>query len=288
MSRSLWIFASLCLCLTNVAVSQELDPAIASDPVKMFEPRQFADESGNVLKYRLLKPTKYNVNRQYPLVLFLHGAGERGDDNKVQLVHGMKEFLDPARRENMPCYVVAPQCPAGKRWVEVDWSAPSSKMPEQASDSLGLAIKLVQSMIETAAVDPNRVYITGLSMGGYGTWDAVARHPEIFAAAAPICGGGDPATAPRFKHVALWAFHGDQDQAVKVERSRQMIEALKEAGGEPKYTEYAGVGHDSWTQTYRNQEFHDWLFTQRRTKPKPVPTDKQESKEEKTEPADKK
>ncbi len=288
MSRSLWIFASLCLCLTNVAVSQELDPAIASDPVKMFEPRQFADESGNVLKYRLLKPTKYNVNRQYPLVLFLHGAGERGDDNKVQLVHGMKEFLDPARRENMPCYVVAAQCPAGKRWVEVDWSAPSSKMPEQASDSLGLAIKLVQSMIETAAVDPNRVYITGLSMGGYGTWDAVARHPEIFAAAAPICGGGDPATAPRFKHVALWAFHGDQDQAVKVERSRQMIEALKEAGGEPKYTEYAGVGHDSWTQTYRNQEFHDWLFAQRRTKPKPAPTDKQESKEEKTEPADKK
>jgi predicted peptidase len=268
MSRIAWVFAILVSSISMSALAQELDPAIASDPVKMFEPRQFADEQRNVLKYRLLKPAGYNVNRKYPLVIFLHGAGERGDDNKVQLVHGMKEFLDPARREKMPCYVVAPQCPTGKKWVEVDWSAPSSKFPEQASDSLGLTIKLVQSMIETAAVDPNRIYITGLSMGGYGTWDAAARHPELFAAAAPICGGGDPETASRFKHIALWAFHGDQDQAVKVERSRQMIEALKAAGGEPKYTEYPGVGHDSWTDTYKNQEFHDWLFAQRRVKPK--------------------
>ena len=268
MSRIYWVFTLLCIGLSLPSLAQEIDPAIASDPVKMFEPRQFADEQGNVLKYRLLKPANYNVNRKYPLVIFLHGAGERGDDNKVQLVHGMKEFLDPERRKNMACYVVAPQCPTGKKWVEVDWSAASSKMPEQPSDSLGLTIKLVQSMIETAAVDPNRIYITGLSMGGYGTWDAVARYPDMFAAAAPICGGGDPETAPRFTHIALWAFHGDQDQAVKVERSRQMIEALKEAGGEPKYTEYPGVGHDSWTATYKNQEFHDWLFAQRRVKPK--------------------
>ena len=112
---------------------------------------------------------KHTWMTQYPLVIFLHGAGERGDDNKIQLVHGMKDFLDPERRKNMSCYVLAPQCPTGKKWVEVDWSAPSSKMPEQASDSLGLTIKLVQSMIEDAAVDPNRIYITGLSMGGYGT-----------------------------------------------------------------------------------------------------------------------
>lgn len=268
MSRIYWVFTLLCVGFTLSTSAQEIDPAIASDPVKMFEPRQFADEQGNVLKYRLLKPANYNVNRKYPLVIFLHGAGERGDDNKVQLVHGMKDFLDPERRKNMSCYVLAPQCPTGKKWVEVDWSAPSSKMPEQASDSLGLTIKLVQSMIEDAAVDPNRIYITGLSMGGYGTWDAVARYPEMFAAAAPICGGGDPTTAERFTHVALWAFHGDQDQAVKVERSRQMIEALKAAGGEPKYTEYPGIGHDSWTATYKNPEFHDWLFAQRRVKPK--------------------
>jgi len=268
MSRIFWLLTILCFGLASPAVGQDLDPAIASDPVKMFEPRQFADEQGNVLKYRLLKPANYNVNRKYPLVIFLHGAGERGDDNKIQLVHGMKDFLDAERRKNMPCYVVAPQCPAGKKWVEVDWSAEASKMPQQPSDSLGLTIKLVQSMIETAAVDPNRIYITGLSMGGYGTWDAVARYPEMFAAAAPICGGGDPETANRFTHVALWAFHGDKDQAVKVERSRQMIEALKKAGGEPKYTEYAGVGHDSWTATYKDPEFHSWLFAQRRVKPK--------------------
>lgn len=268
MSRIFWLLTILCFGLASPAVGQDLDPAIASDPVKMFEPRQFADEHGNVLKYRLLKPANYNVNRKYPLVIFLHGAGERGDDNKIQLVHGMKDFLDAERRKNMPCYVVAPQCPTGKKWVEVDWSAESSKMPQQPSDSLGLTINLVQSMIETAAVDPNRIYITGLSMGGYGTWDAVARYPDMFAAAAPICGGGDPETATRFTHVALWAFHGDKDQAVKVERSRQMIEALKKAGGEPKYTEYAGVGHDSWTATYKDPEFHSWLFAQRRVKAK--------------------
>jgi predicted peptidase len=245
---------------------KELDPAIANDPQKMFEPRDFADQAGNVLKYRLLKPANYNPNQKYPLVIFLHGAGERGNDNKIQLVHGMKDFLDAERRKSMPCYVLAPQCPAGKKWVEVDWSSDTSTIPEKVSDSLGLTIELVKSMIETAAVDPNRIYITGLSMGGYGTWDALARHPEMFAAAAPICGGGDPSTVARFKNIPLWAFHGDEDKAVKVERTRAMIEALKTAGGEPKYTEYPGVGHDSWTATYKNPEFHQWLFTQRRPK----------------------
>lgn len=102
-------------------------------------------------------------------------------------------------------------------------------------------------------------------MGGYGTWDALARRPDFFAAAIPICGGGDPSTVEKFKHVPIWCFHGDEDRAVNVERSREMIEALKAAGGSPKYTEYAGVGHDSWTRTFQNEETFAWLFDQRKT-----------------------
>jgi predicted peptidase len=122
-------------------------------------------------------------------------------------------------------------------------------------------------MLRDSAVNDNRVYITGLSMGGYGTWDALARRPNFFAAALPICGGGDPKTVARFVNVPIWCFHGDKDEAVRVQRSREMIEALKNAGGEPKYTEYAGVGHNSWTQTYANPAVFEWLFTQLRRQP---------------------
>jgi predicted peptidase len=126
-------------------------------------------------------------------------------------------------------------------------------------------------MLEESSIDPKRIYITGLSMGGYGTWDAIYRRPNLFAAAAPICGGGDPTTVSAYSTLPIWCFHGDQDEAVPVEYSRKMIESLKEVGAEPKYTEYAGVGHDSWTQTYAADEFFEWLFAQRRKVD--VPTD---------------
>lgn len=242
---------------------------------KAFEPREFTVEGLGTLKYRLLKPAETNPNQTYPLVIFLHGAGERGDDNVAQLVHGMKDFLNPDRRKKYPCYVVAPQCASDKKWVEVDWSAKSHVQPENASVSMQLVHDLVVEMIETANVNKNRVYITGLSMGGYGTWDAIARFPDLFAAAVPICGGGDPATVDKFVKLPIWCFHGDQDDAVSVERSRQMIEALKAAGGKPKYTEYAGVGHDSWTATFANPELYNWLFVQERRAPaNPIPQKK--------------
>jgi predicted peptidase len=251
------------------AISQE--QKVSEDPAKLFEPREFAGEGGKVLKYRLLKPLGYNANKLYPLVIFLHGAGERGDDNTAQLKHGMADFCKVARREQNPAYVLAPQCPEGQKWADIDWSGDSVKMPEAPSESMSLLFALVDSMLADAAVDKNRIYITGLSMGGYGTWDAIARRPDFFAAALPICGGGDPATAEKLKRVPINCFHGDKDTAVKVERSRDMIAALKEAGGAPLYTEYAGVGHDSWTQTYANNEVHQWLFGQRRTPVIPGP-----------------
>jgi predicted peptidase len=125
--------------------------------------------------------------------------------------------------------------------------------------------ELVDEMVENAGIDLNRVYITGLSMGGYGTWDAIARYPNFFAAAAPICGGGDPSMVDRFATLPIWCFHGAQDPVVKVIRSQEMVAALKKVGSKVKYTEYPDLKHDSWTPTYANQEFYAWLFSQQKT-----------------------
>ena len=238
--------------------------AVAADPVRLYEPREFVGSSGEALKYRLIKPVDYQPGKKYPLVLFLHGAGERGSDNTVTLVHAAKDLANPARRAKYPAYVVIPQCPKDRKWSEVDWSKDSSELPEKPSDSMQSLKELLDEMVENAGVDRNRIYITGLSMGGYGTWDAIARYPDFFAAAAPVCGGGDPKTVERFKRLPIWCFHGAKDPVVKVIRSREMVEALQAVGSKIKYTEYPEAQHDSWTATYANPEFYDWLFAQRR------------------------
>ena len=229
------------------------------------EKREFQGAGEARLLYRLLKPAEYKAETKYPLVVFLHGAGERGNDNTAQLKHGVAEFCTPERRRAYPCFLIAPQCPEGKKWVEVDWSAAAHRAPEEPSDALGLTFSLIESLQKEFSLDANRIYVTGLSMGGYGTWDAAARHPERFAAAVPICGGGDEKSAPRLVNLPLWAFHGAKDEAVKVERSRNMIEAIRQAGGHPNYTEYAEEGHASWVPAYRDEELYKWLFAQRRT-----------------------
>ena len=233
------------------------------DMLSLFEPREYSSGEGQVLKYRLMKPIDYQPSKKYPLVIFLHGAGERGDDNQVQLKHGMKDFADPERRKKFACFVIAPQCPQEQRWSDVDWSARTHAIPENASPSMKMVMEVVDTMIESSGVDRTRIYLTGLSMGGYGTWDAIARYPGKFAAAVPICGGGDPNSVDRIGNLPIWAFHGDKDTVVIPERSRDMIDALKKAGVTPKYTEYPGVGHDSWTATYSNPELYEWLFAQR-------------------------
>ena len=230
--------------------------------VKVYEPREFVGTSKAILKYRLLKPIDYVPGKKYPMILFLHGAGERGDDNQTTLVHGAKDLAEPKRREQYPCYVVIPQCPKELKWSEVDWTKDSSELPTEPSQSLQLVKELLEEMIETAGVEPTRIYITGLSMGGYGTWDAIARYPGFFAAAIPVCGGGDPSTVNRFAKLPIWCFHGDADSAVKVIRSREMIDALKRVGSQAKYTEYPGVAHDSWTATYSNPQLYEWMFEQ--------------------------
>lgn len=223
----------------------------AQSAAERTEARTFTGSKAT-LAYRLFTPPDAGPDRTFPLVLFLHGAGERGDDNAAQLRHGVGEFLRPARQEANPCFVVAPQCPSGRWWDPV------------------LLQEFADAMAALPGVDPDRVYLTGLSMGGYATWHLLGSRPELFAAAIPICGGGQAATAPAFATVPVWAFHGDADPVVKVDLSRTMVEALRTAGGDPKYTEYPGVRHDSWTRTYRDDEVHQWLFAQRRRAPVPL------------------
>lgn len=239
-------------------------PLSAADNRDRFEARTFTDAAGTKLNYRLLQPKDYDPSRKYPLVLFLHGAGERGDDNQKQLVHGMNDFASDEIMAKYPCFVVAPQCPNNKKWVEVDWSAAKHTAPEKPSESLQASFEALAALQKEFRIDDKRIYITGLSMGGYGTWDAIERRPDYFAAAAAVCGGGDVANAKKLTKLPIWAFHGDQDTAVKPERSRDMIAAIKAAGGEPKYTEYPGVGHNSWSRTYSDPEFYAWLFAQQR------------------------
>jgi predicted peptidase len=228
----------------------------------MLEKRIFTDKDGRTLQYRLLKPHNYDAKQKYPLVLFLHGAGERGKDNEKQLIHGVAEFAKEENRKKYPCFVIAPQCPTGSGWS--DFLSKKKAPSKEQSEPGRLAVELVESLQKELSIDPKRLYITGLSMGGYGTWDIIARHPDLFAAAVPICGGGDPGQAEKFAKLPIWVFHGGKDPVVKPERSREMVEAIKKAGGEPKYTEYPEVGHNSWVKAYQDADMMAWLFAQKR------------------------
>ena len=238
----------------------------AEDFRDLLEKKTFADAKGAELKYRLMKPADLSADRKYPLVIFLHGAGERGDDNDAQLKHGVKEFAKDENRKKYACFLIAPQCPKNP----ASWASfrrnPSAEETNKPTEPLRLTLELVDSLVKELPIDADRIYITGLSMGGYGTWHALALRPEFFAAAVPICGGSDLKAAEKIKHVPIWVFHGDKDNAVPVARSREMVEALKKAGGEPKYTEYPGVGHNSWDKAYADPEMFAWLFAQKRKK----------------------
>ena len=205
------------------------------------------EEQQLVLPYRLMSPAKVQSGVRYPLVVFLHGAGQRGDDNERQLLGLPEQMADAEWRKRFPCFLLAPQCPTQSSWTSLD-------------DEL---IDLIGDVMKRQPIDPERVYLTGLSMGGFGCWTLAAREPDRFAAVVPICGGGDPKSAKRLIDVPIWAVHGDADKAVPVQSSREMIAAIREVGGKPNYTELPGVGHDSWTQTYRDPNgVLKWMFEQ--------------------------
>lgn len=238
--------------------------APADNQAQLFESLTFKSADGRSLPYRLLSPKSIEPGKKYPIVLFLHGAGERGTDNTKPLIHVVRELATPEMRERYPVFVLVPQCPDEKQWVDTPWSLDSHTMPEQPSESMQLAIELLKQSCETLPTDPERVYAVGLSMGGFGVWDLLQRHPQNFSGAIAICGGGDPAFANSLKEIPIWATHGDADTVVKVKRSRDMINAIRAAGGRPVYTEFPGVGHNSWKPTAENRMVWDWLFSQQR------------------------
>ena len=235
----------------------------AADVTALTTPCAYTNEAGEVLLYRYAAP-KPAGGKTASLVLFLHGAGERGNDNVAQLKHGVGPILDFFARKGDPVCLLAPQCPAGRKWVEVDWSAASHLMPPEASVFMRLALELVEQTIRTRNVDPSRVYVTGLSMGGFGTWDAISRRPDLFAAAMPICGGGDPHQVWRFRTIPVFAVHGDADRVVPTARSRAMVAALWSVNGCVSYTEYPGCGHNSWGPAFSDDALLTRFFSQAR------------------------
>jgi len=219
--------------------------------------------NGIHIPYRLAVPEKVEAGKVYPLVLFLHGAGERGDDNKKQLKHGVRAILAGAEKLGEPCFLIAPQCPEDLWWADLDAEKRRLVAAKAPNPRLEAVLALVADFSKTHPVDPKRFYVTGISMGGFGTWDLMSRVPEKIAAAMPVCGGGDPSIVSRFKDVPVWTFHGDADPTVPLAATTDIVEALEKAGGKPKLTIYPGVKHDSWTMTYDNLETIRWLFSHR-------------------------
>ena len=216
----------------------------------------------DTLLYRQLFPD-YDTLRKYPLVIFLHGSGERGNDNEAQLKWGVNNFATDEMMKLHPAFVIAPQCPANKGWSNFS-NTNNGKMMLQPSPSksMEMVIELIHELMKKLPVDTNRIYITGLSMGGFGTYDAMSRYPGLFAAAVPVCGGGDVSKAPLIAHIPIWIFHGAEDAAVNPVYSLEMAEALKKAGAHPGLTIYPETGHFSWIAAYSDPMMMEWLFRQ--------------------------
>jgi predicted peptidase len=222
---------------------------------------------GDTLNYRLLFPDADTL-RRYPLVIFLHGSGERGNDNEAQLKWGVMNFATDQNMMLHPAIVIAPQCPEKMSWSNFSRGKSSSDMRLQAEPAkpMELLIGLIHQLMRTMPVDSNRIYITGLSMGGFGTYDAIERYPDLFAAAVPVCGGGDPTKASSIAHTPIWIFQGAEDPAVNPSYTLDMFEALTKLGAHPGITQYPEVGHFSWLGAYSDPLMIEWLFRQHKVK----------------------
>lgn len=194
--------------------------------------------------YLLYLPHGYEEKDHWPLILFLHGAGERGDDLHMVASHGIARVVE--EKEEFPFVTVSPQCPAERGWDT-----------EKLRD-------LLMEILESPKIDLSRIYLTGLSMGGYGAWAMAISYPEIFAALAPVCGGGDSELVYRIKDLPVWVFHGAKDRVVPLRESQIMVDALRRYSSNMRFTVYADAGHDSWTATYNNPELYQWFLSHKR------------------------
>lgn len=230
--------------------------ALQAEPASLFLDKTIQDDEGEH-RYVIFVPEGYTPDRTWPVILFLHGSGERGKDNRKQISKG----LAPAVRKNperFPAIVLFPQAESGLL-VPINVWAPDAPDGKRA-------LAILDQTQENYTIDPDRVYLTGMSMGGFGTYLNGMADPDRWAALVPICGGGNLGKAKTIAHLPIWCFHGGADLTVPVTSSRLMIDKLKKAGGSPKYTEYPGVGHDSWSRAYAEPELWQWVFSQQRAK----------------------
>ena len=246
---------------------------------KWSEMQTFTDSASSAINYYLFTPSASDGTKKLPLVLWLHGGVKSSGVGGPSLAQDA--FYRDADQKAHPCFVLRPVAIQGQNWVSPRGAGTGNHaMPAEPSPSMKAALELLDKIMKENPIDASRVYVVGASMGGYGTWDIIERHPEKFAVAVPICGGGDPAQAERIKHIPIWIFHGDKDPYVPVKASREMFEALIAARGEQavvkdeaaridrsspdgslRYTEYKGAGHNpAWDKGLNEPELMDWIF----------------------------
>ncbi len=224
-----------------------------------FVAREYRRGTGVKLPYRLYVPVAAERDQALPLILYLHGSGGAGTDNQKQIsggnTLGTHVWTEPAMQERHPAFVLAPQIPEDSKW---------HSSTEQPSPHVAAVFELLDELRSELRIDPSRVYVVGQSLGGFGVWDVVSRRPDVFAAAVPLCGGGDTKRILSARDVAVWAFHGATDATVPVSRSREMVSALRTVNSSVRYTEYPDVGHDVWGRAFGERDLPEWMFGQRR------------------------
>lgn len=232
-----------------------------------FQAEKFISKK-DTLQYQILYPENFSEDKQYPVVLFLHGAGERGNDNTAQLIHGSALFLSDSVREKYPAIVIFPQCPKNGYWANVDVDRSSQplklkfKNNKKPTEALSLVMQLMDETVAEKYIKKDQVYVMGLSMGGMGTFEIISRKPNMFAAAIPICGGADPQSATTYAtKVPVWVFHGAKDDVVDPRYSIQMVMAILENGGFPQFTLFENANHNSWDPTFAQPGLLSWLFS---------------------------
>lgn len=226
----------------------------------------YTDNNGLKMSYRLFLPANYNPNEKYPLLLYFHGAGSRGDDNIKQLRSWVAGWMDKNVQKKNPCIILIPQCPIKQKWVDVPWKKGSYSIKEiSISKPMELAKNIFDKVVKENSVDKKRIYVMGCSMGGYGAWNFLMRYPKIIAAAVPICGAGDPSMVKKIKKIPIWAFHGDKDPTVPLSGSTDMLESLySKKKNKARLTIYKGIGHNSYEFAWKEPELIDWIFRQKK------------------------
>jgi predicted peptidase len=225
----------------------------------------------DTLPYRILFPENFDPTQKYPLVIILHGSGERGNNNEAQLKYGTDIFLNPTLRQKFPAIVVFPQCPNDSFWSNVQFGTDSvthkrkflfQTVNTEPTKAMKLLMGLTQQLLDKPYTDKKKVYVGGLSMGGMGTFELIGRKTKWFAAAISICGGDNTLNAPKYaKKVPMWIFHGAKDDVVPADHSYAMVEALRQAGADPRFTIYPNDGHNSWDHAFAEPDLLPWLFS---------------------------